>query len=263
MGTLDRLEPGAGVQVHRDIAYAPGPRGGLDVYAPRDPGQPLPVVIFFYGGNWNSGSKGDYAWVGKSLAREGYVVVIPDYRVYPQVRWPDFLRDSAKAVGWARDHAGQYGGDPRRLALMGHSAGAYNAVDLALDFRWLAEVGIDPSRDLRAVVGLSGPYDFLPLRSEELKTIFGPEAQRRDTQPISHVAAGAPPMFLATGDKDDIVDPGNSDRLAAALAAKGGAPQVVHYPKLNHAMTIGAFAAPLGWTAPVKRDVLAFLKARL
>lgn len=263
MGTLDALEPGRGVSVVRDVTYAPGERGTLDVYTPAAGGKARPVVVFFYGGNWNSGRKADYAWVGKALARDGYVVVIPDYRVYPQVRWPEFLRDSAQAVRWSRDHAARHGGDPTRIALMGHSAGAYNALELAVDGRWLGEVGLDPARDLRAVVGLSGPYDFLPLRSEELKTIFGPEASRADTQPITHVTGAGPPMLLAVGDRDDIVDPGNTERMATAVRTKGGQVETVHYPRLGHAMTIGAFARPLAWMAPVKRDVLAFLKRRL
>lgn len=262
-GALNATAPRGGVKVERDIAYAEGERRGLDVYAPKavQPGG-RPVVVFFYGGSWEFGSKADYAWVGSALARAGYVAVLPDYRLYPEARWPQFLQDSALAVKWARDHAGAYGGDPRRLVLMGHSAGAYNAVTLTVDRRWLAEVGLDPARDVRAAVGLSGPYDFLPLRSRTLMDIFGPEAARPDTQPINHVDGRAPPLLLATGDRDVVVDPGNSDRLAARVRAAGGTAQVIHYPKLDHARTAGALAERLRFLAPVMRDVRRFIDGR-
>jgi acetyl esterase/lipase len=260
-GVLNGVTASGAVAVTRGVAYEPGPRGGLDVYAPRAPGPGRPVVVFFYGGSWDSGSRADYAWIGQSLAGLGYVAVIPDYRIYPEARWPDFLRDSARAVRWTRDHAADFGGDPRRLVLMGHSAGAYNAVELGVDARWLRAVGLDPGRDLKAVVGLSGPYDFLPLRSERLKTIFGPEAGRPDTQPINHVDGHAPPLLLITGDRDRTVSPGNSDRLAAKVLAAGGRARVIHYPALDHIRTVAAMAGPLTWLAPVRRDVARFVDA--
>ena len=258
-GTLNSLEPKADVAVTRDIAYGSDPRQSLDVYSPSEALAGRPVVVFFYGGSWDSGSKTDYAWVGQALAHQGYVVVVADYRLYPQVRWPAFLMDCALAVHWAHDHAAQYGGDPTRLVLMGHSAGAYNAVELAVDYRWLSAVGLDPHRTIRAVVGLSGPYDFLPLHSEELQTIFGPEADRPDTQPINHVDGRAAPMLLVTGDQDHTVGPGNTDRMAAKVRSLGGVAQVIHYPTLDHVRMVGALAKPLRWTAPVLRDVSAFI----
>jgi acetyl esterase/lipase len=259
---LNVTAPSAGISVTRDIGYATGDRRTLDIYAPQRQAPGRPVVVFFYGGSWDSGAKKDYGWLGYALARQGYVVVLPDYRLYPQVRWPAFLQDGALAVRWARDHAQQYGGDTSRLVLMGHSAGAYNAVDLATDGRWLKAVGIDPATEISAVVGLSGPYDFLPVRTDELRDIFGPEASRADTQPINHVDGHAAPMLLITGDRDRVVDPGNSDRLAARIKTAGGQVRVIHYPKLDHVRTVGALAAPLRWLAPVMRDVTAFISER-
>ncbi len=260
--TLDTLEPKAGVTVTHDLAYGDGPRQQLDVYSPSQPLPGRPVVVFFYGGSWDSGSRADYGWVGDALARKGYVAILPDYRIYPQARWPMFLQDSALAVRWARDHAAAYGGDPSRLVLMGHSAGAYNAVDLAVDDRWLNAAGVDPHTQIRAVVGLSGPYDFLPLHSAELKTIFGPKADRPDTQPINHVDGREPPMLLATGERDNTVDPGNTDRMAARITAKGGTVQVIHYPTLDHVKMVVSLAAPLRWLAPVLRDATTYIDAQ-
>lgn len=256
---MNSVQPRGGVSVTRDIVYADGARGRLDVHAPPRTAAGRPVVVFFYGGNWEGGTKDDYAWVGAALARQGYVTILPDYRIHPEVAWPAFVQDSAKAVRWARDHAAEYGGDPDELVLMGHSAGAYNAVALAVDRRWLAAEGLDPRRDVKAVVGLSGPYDFLPLESDVLKTIFGPEAARPDTQPITHVDGQAPPMLLVTGDDDTIVLPGNSDRMAARVREKGGEAAVIRYPKTGHAHVVAALSGQLRWLAPVMRDVRRFV----
>src|SRR5665213_2089002 len=216
---LNAVEPRFDVSVTRDIAYEGGPRGRLDVYRPKRARGPAPVVIFLYGGSWQTGGKPEYAFVGDALATEGFLAVIPDYRLYPEVSWPTFLQDNARAVRWAREHAGEFGGDPDDLFLLGHSAGAYNAVMLALDGRWLAAVGMDPRRDLRGVIGLAGPYDFLPLRSEALKCIFGPPRGRPTTQPINHVEGRNPHLLLATDTADRLVEPGNTTRLAAKILA--------------------------------------------
>ena len=249
------------ISVTRNLAYADGDRHSLDVYAPRESGAPRTVMVFFYGGGWDSGSKADFAWVGAALARHGYVAVVPDYRVYPQVLWPKFLEDCAAAVRWVRDHVASYGGDPSALVLMGHSAGAYNAISLAVDGRWLTGVGMDPRRDLRAAIGLSGPYDFLPLDRQRLKIIFGPEHQWPDTQPINHVDGKSPPLLLLTGDRDEYVDPPENDRLAAKVSEKGGAATVIHYPLLNHGATLDAVAAPPNRTAPIMDDITRFIAA--
>jgi acetyl esterase/lipase len=259
-GALSTLSAAPGVTVVRDVAYGRDPRQRLDVYAPPGAAPGRPVVVFFYGGSWDSGAKADYAFVGQALARQGYLAVVADYRLFPRVAWPAFLMDCAFAVKWAHDHAAEYGGDAARLVVMGHSAGAYNAVELAVDDRWMAVAALD-RRNLAAVVGLSGPYDFLPLRTLELQRIFGPEADRADTQPINHVDGAAAPMLLITGDRDIIVNPGNTDRMAAKVRAAGGQAQVIHYPKLGHPLTVGVLAPPLQWIAPVMRDVSRFIDA--
>jgi acetyl esterase/lipase len=261
VGVLNAVEPKADVAITRDVAFMPGPRGGLDIYRPTNATAATPVVVFIYGGSWDSGSKAAYEFVGAALASEGFLAIIPDYRVYPEVRWPTFLQDNALAVRWAKDHAADYGGDPNKLFLMGHSAGAYDAVMLGVDLRWLGAVGLDPRRDLRGVIGLAGPYDFLPVRTDELRAIFGPEQQRPDTQPINHVEGQAPPMFLAADTADTVVEPSNTTRMAAKLRAAGDPVNEVYYKGLSHPLLIGVMAAPLRGLAPVRRDVTAWIKA--
>ena len=256
---LNTLQPGHGLVETHAIAYGGDPRQVLDVYAPEKQRPDAPVVVFFYGGGWNSGSRALYPFVGRSLAEEGFVVVIPDYRVYPQVRRPDFVKDSALAVRWTRDNAARFGGDPARLFVMGHSAGAYNAVELATDKRWLADVGMR-KQDLRGAIGLAGPYDFLPVRTDELRTIFGPEAQRPDTQPINHVEGDEPPMLLMAGAGDKTVDPGNTPRMAAKLRAAGSSVDAQLFPRISHAMAVGAISPPLRFTAPIFSKTVAFIR---
>ncbi|PWC39943.1 alpha/beta hydrolase, partial [Azospirillum sp. TSO35-2] len=256
---VDALTPRSGYSVTADLPFGADPRLRLDLYRPDHPAPGAPTVVFFYGGNWESGDKGQYRFVAQALTSRGYTVAIPDYRLYPQVRYPDFLRDSAAAVAWVRRHGPDHGGPIGPVAVMGHSAGAYNALMLAVDRRWLAEQGLDPARDLRAAIGLAGPYDFLPLQSEMLKDLFGPVERRPDSQPINHVSGhgsgGTPPMLLATGTADDTVLPRNTRNLTAKVRGVGGHVREVEYDGLGHIRIIAALAAPLRWLAPVLDDV--------
>ncbi len=249
-------------RVATGLAYAGGERHRLDVYAPdasgrRRDGAPAPVIVFVYGGNWDSGSRAMYGFVGGALAAGGAVAIIPDYRLYPAVRFPDFLCDCALAVRWAADHADAYGGGGP-LFLMGHSAGAYNVAMLGLDPGYLAAVGIDRRR-LHGVIGLAGPYDFLPLDTDELQDIFGPPRLLARTQPVNFVDAEAPPMLLCTGGADVTVRPSNTERLAARLRAVGRPVAERIYPGIGHREIIGAIAGPLRFLAPTLRDTLAYV----
>lgn len=261
VGVLNALAPRNGVMRVDTLAYAAGPRHGVDIYAPTPATAAAPVVVFFYGGGWEAGQRTMYRFVGATLAANGVVAVIPDYRVYPDARFPDFIVDGARAVAWARAHAAAYGGDPNRLFLMGHSAGAHIAALLSLDGRWLAAQGMSP-RALAGTIGLAGPYDFLPLETPTLKAIFGPPADWPASQPINFVGPGAPPMLLATAARDDDVATGNTYRLAARLRADGDDVVERVYPYVGHRTLMGAFAPPLGFLAPVRTDVLRFIADR-
>ena len=255
------LTPQVGFTRTANLTFMPGARGTLDVYEPAGPHAGAPMVVFFYGGNWDSGDRALYRFVGASLARAGVVTVIPDYRLYPEVRYPEFLKDNALAVRWAVDHAGAIGADPHRLFLMGHSAGAYDAAMLTLDRRWLATVGLDPRRDVRGTIGLSGPYDFLPLESGTLKAVFGPPDGRPATQPINHVDGDAPPMLLMAGDADTTVDPGNSRRLQQKIVAHGGQAELAIFPKASHSATVTALLPVFSSGLDVRGRVLDFIRS--
>ncbi|WP_419898728.1 alpha/beta hydrolase [Roseomonas sp. USHLN139] len=247
---LNRWAPEAARQ--EGIAYGPDPRHRLDLYAPLHPAPAAPLVVFFYGGNWTDGERAMYRFVAASLAGAGCRVAIPDYRLFPAVRFPAFLQDCALATAWACDQRAAGG-----TWLLGHSAGAYNAAMLALQPDWLAAVGRQPRRDLAGVIGLAGPYDFLPLRDAELEDIFAPDPAV--AQPINQVRGDNPPMLLLQGLADETVRPRNAESLAARIAAAGGPVRTRFYPDIGHAAILGALAGPLRFIAPVRRDVLGFM----
>ncbi len=242
----------------RDLPFGTGPRQRLDVYVPKGLEGTAPVLVFFYGGSWQSGSKDDYAFVGQALAAQGFVTVLPDYRLYPQARFPDFLKDGASAVAWIRDNIAAYGGDPRRIVLAGHSAGAYNAVMLGLDPRYLEAAGVDP-KSVRAVAGLSGPYDFLPLDQDTTIKVFGQAPNLAETQPLTFVGPLSPPAFLATGDSDETVKPRHTAQLAKRLRAANIPVQERIYKNLDHKDTLLALSVTFRSKAPELAEMSTFL----
>lgn len=253
---LGSIEPAApGGELH-DVAYAPGPRHAMDVYLPAPGDRPPPVVVFFYGGGWRSGNRASYQFVGRSLAARGAMTFVPDYRVWPEAGFPGFLQDAAASVAAAREEARRRGGDVSRFFLMGHSAGAYIAAMLALDPEYLLAAGIDPKASLSGVAGLAGPYDFLPLHDPVLEQIFAPVGPR--TQPITFAANASAPLLLLAGADDTTVYPANSQRLAARVRETGGRADTIVYPGIGHVTLMAAFALPLRFLAPVRRDVCEF-----
>ena len=242
---LNLAVPDGGYRETGDIVYGPAQRNKLDVYVPNAPvGKPLPVVVFFYGGSWEAGRRQDYQFVAEALTTNGFIAVLPDYRVYPEVVFPAFMQDAAAAVKWTREHIAEYGGDPAQLFVMGHSAGAHIAAMLALDGQYLNEVGMRP-QDLDGMIGLAGPYDFLPLQSDTLKIIFGPEDERWKSQPINFVDGQNPPMLLVVGTDDKRVLPRNTYNLASKIEAAGGPVEVAEFPGWGHIDVVARLAEPL------------------
>lgn len=254
---VNALTPSWGYQRTTDIAYGPLPRQKLDVYVP-DGVENAPVVVFFYGGRWSSGDKGGYEFVAQALTSRGYVVVVPDYRLYPQVTFPSFVQDAAKAVAWTHAHIAEYGGDAQKLFLMGHSAGAHIAAMLATNAEYLRAVG--GSVDwLAGMIGLAGPYDFLPISAADLQEIFAPESQWPRTQPVHFVNGNEPPMLLLHGGADHTVEPRNSKSLARLVRQAGGRAEVIIYPGVSHIGLIAKLAAPLRWTGSQLADIATFI----
>ncbi len=245
----------------RGAAYGADPRQRLDVYVPDKvaAGASLPVVIFFYGGGWVDGSRGDYAFAGRAFAAQGFVAVVADYRLVPEVRFPTFVQDGALAVKWVRDNIAHHGGDPARIALSGHSAGAYIAATLALDTRFLTSIGVDPAV-VRGAALLSGPYDFYPFTEQRGRDALGGWPRPLETQPISFARGDAPPMLLMHGTADTVVRPYNSKKLAAKLTALGAPVELKLYPGKSHTDTIKSLSPAFRGSTPALSDALAFLR---
>ena len=257
---LNALTPDSTFDKTAGIAYGDDPRQKLDVYVPRHALPDAPVVVFFYGGSWNSGAREDYNFVGEALASRGIVAVVADYRLYPQVRYPLFLQDGARAVAWTKAHIREFSGNPQRLYLMGHSSGGYNAAMLALDGDLLAAAGMSP-KDLRGWIGLAGPYDFLPIENPAVRPVFFWPDSPPQSQPINHVSRGAPPALLIAASEDDLVNPTrNTGGLAHKLRAAGVPVQDFYYSRPNHITLVATLSRPLRGLAPVLDQVVDFIK---
>ncbi len=261
LGAFDALAPrDDGVRrLVNNAAYGPHPRQRLDLYAPREPAPPRPVIVFIHGGSWRNGDRRDYNFLGAALAAQGLLAVLPNYRLVPEVRFPGFIEDCAAAVRWVRDHAHEHGGDSERLILVGHSAGAYNALMLALDPRFLREAGVEPGR-VRGAIGLAGPYDFLPFDATSTREAFGQAPEAAQTQPVHFARAGAPPLLLLWGADDTTVGPRNIASLERAMRAAGGQVETKIYPGIDHVEILLALSRPFRAKAPVLADLTAFAR---
>jgi acetyl esterase/lipase len=243
------------------VRYGSDPAQKLEMFLPADTGSakgPLPIVVFIHGGGWRSGDPHDYRFMARALAPQGYAVVLAGYRLYPKARYPGMLEDGAAALRWVADHAAKLGGDPSRVVLMGHSAGAYNAVMLGLDKRWLAARGLSADA-LRGVVGLAGPYDFYPFDSDATKLSFGKAPDPEETQPVVHARAGGPPLLLVHGTADTRVRPRNSVELARTMTRAGAPTRAVLLDGVTHEGLIMLFARPFSHDPRSLDAVLPFL----
>lgn len=256
--TVDRLTGSERrVALVEQARFGDHPRHTVAVYRAGQADAPLPVILFAHGGSWNSGDPADYGFVARGLAPEGFVVVLAGYRLHPEVQYPAMIEDTAAAVAWTRENIGRHGGDPDRIVLMGHSAGAYNVVMTALDRQWLGREGLDANA-LAGVIGLAGPYDFYPFDSDSTRASFGEAHYPQRTQPVSHARVDAPPLLA--GEADTTVKPRNTRALAMAMQQVGGAAQTGFYPGMDHADILLALASPWRRDRSVIDRIVAFAR---
>lgn len=261
LGWLNILLPrgGKSKRIVSGEPFGSHPRQKLDVYAPRQGSRPFPVLFFIYGGGWDSGEREDYEFAGRAFAAAGYVTVIADYRVGPEFLYPVFVEDGAAALDWVVGNIADYGGDPARLFLMGHSAGAYNAVMLGLVGQ---RFGVpDLGGRLKGVVGLSGPYDFYPFDVPQSIAAFSHVPEPEQTQPINLVNEATPPMCFVHGRKDVTCGPYHSERMAKKLAGLNRPVRLHMHDDLAHAGVLLALLPILRWRAPVYQEALDFMHA--
>ncbi len=259
VSVLNLVIPRSGYHIVRDLSYGRDPRQRLDLYVPDGLTAKAPVIVFFYGGSWQTGSKEMYLGFGQAFASQGIIVAVADYRLYPQVRYPTFIQDGANAFAYVHDHVAQYGGDPDRIFVAGHSAGAYIAVMLAADRQYLQDARANPGW-IRGVIGIAGPYNFLPLTDKDLIALFGGN-NRPDTQPITYIDGKRPPMLLAYGSADTTVGPHNTADLAAKLKSFGSPVEVHDYPGIGHIGIILSLAPGFRDNTTLRADITQFVKA--
>jgi acetyl esterase/lipase len=244
--------------VTRNVVYSERHGLRLDVYQPAGTPAPRALVVFFHGGGWTTGGKAQYQFVAEALLSRGYVVVVPEYRLYPATHFPGFIEDAAQAVAWAHRHASEHGAEPSQLFVMGHSAGAHIGAMVSFDERFLAAAGGKTSW-IRGFIGLAGPYDFLPLTDPELEKVFAPAEKLPESQPINFVDGTEPPALLLHGSSDDTVWPRNSEHLAAKIRAQGGQATERYYENMSHAGILGALSVYLRSRRTVLEDVATFV----
>jgi len=254
---LNFVTPSSDYTTHQDIAYQPNDDKKLDVYVPVIPDAKHSVVVFFYGGSWQTGSKELYRFVGQSLAKQGYVTIIADYRTYPGAYFPAFMEDAAYALKWTYKHAEQYGGNKNRIFVAGHSAGAHIAMMLTLDQSYLQSIHAQP-KWIHGVIGIAGPYDFLPFTDPKIKDLFSkvPDAE---TQPISYVRKNVPPVLLLHGTADNNVDSKNSVKLGKQLERDGNQVKLITYPSVDHIDIILAMSTYFSHKAAVLKNIKTFI----
>ncbi len=242
--------------------YGPLERQRIDIYPAKVKGTgPSPVLVFIYGGGWTEGRRSLYGFLGKAYAAKGFTVAVPDYRLYPEARFPDFVVDAALALKWVTDHIEDYGGDARRLHLMGHSAGAHIGALLCLDREHLGAVDLAPGR-IKTFTGIAGPYSFNPLKYDSTRPLFAHLEDVNVARPIKHAHGDAPPMLLLHSVPDKTVLIKDSQHLHAAINDAGGRARHIAYPRIGHIGIILAIAAPVRFLAPTFRDSLAFMRAQ-
>jgi acetyl esterase/lipase len=256
---LDALVPKTGYRLQEGIAYGADPHQKMDLYIPDKLQKPACTVLFFYGGRWSGGSRDLYRFAGQAFAARGCVTAVADYRLYPQVRYPLFLEDSAKAFVYLHRHAREFGGDPDRMFLAGHSAGAYNAVMLAVDPAYIKAAGGKASW-VKGAIGIAGPYDFLPFTDADVIDIFSTEKNKPLTQPIDHVRPGLPPLFLAHGLNDGEVLPKNTINMARKLREAGDPVTVKLYPDARHEAIILSLLDGFRRKIPLLHDIAVFIR---
>lgn len=255
---LNATVPKSGYVATLNVSYGKDARQKLDVYRPKKEGNGK-AVIFFYGGSWRTGNKKEYRFVAQALTSRGFIAVVPDYRVYPEVTFPKFVEDGAASVRWVYDNISKFGGNTNGIYLMGHSAGSHIAALLTLDAHYLKDVGLNRNV-IRATAGLSGPYDFTPNPWD--RPVFNQATNDTfidsNIEPIHFVDGKEPPMLLVQGLRDKIVSPSNTTNLAARIRETGGQVETIFYPRRGHVTVALALASKFHWLAPVLNDVTNF-----
>lgn len=261
LNAIDRLTGGSGgAALLATVSTGNHREQQVIVWGPDDNTQtnaPCPVLVFVHGGSWASGNPVDYGFIARAFVPKGFIVVLAGYRLGPDGKYPGMIEDTARAIGWTHSKIAHYGGDPARITIAGHSAGAYNVMMAALEKRWLTREGV-ASSDIAGVVGLSGPYEIYPYTSDASKAAFAHASDPHSTQPVAHIRGDAPPLLLIHGAKDKLVRPNNTPMLARMIEAAGGSAQAHLYPEMAHREPLVALASPWRQARDIDEKIATF-----
>ena len=213
-----------------ETVYGENHRHRFDSYLHLKPSGDRAKIIFLYGGGWQSGDRSDFRFVADTLCSLGFDVYVPDYRLYPEVRFDEILHDAVSAVDAIMNE------NEGTFFIMGHSAGAQLGALLALNPDLLQS----PER-ISGFIGLAGPYDFYPFTEDEHWDLFAPEEMYPDSQPVNYVRADAPPLLLLHGRDDMRVRRGHSKSLMEKQQAVGGQACREVYDNMGHVDIILSF----------------------
>lgn len=254
---LNTVTPSGSYQLTTDVKYGEHPRQRMDIYLPRDQPYQQQVVVFVYGGSWESGDKSDFPFIAQAFTRLGYITVLPNYRLYPEVEFPEFIHDVAAAIGALPDKLPAQCPSADKLILAGHSAGAHTAALLATDARYLEQAGASLEQ-ISAFIGLAGPYD-LPLDHEQVRDKFT-QVEGNEANPVALATAQTPPTLLIHGLSDNIALPDHAERFKARLETLG-IPVTLHlYPRRRHIDLVASLASPLRFWTPAYQDIQQYLQ---
>ncbi len=251
---LNGITPASTFEKTKNVSYGDSSSGEvLDIYRSEKPKADAPVLMFVHGGSWDSGNKDMYKFLAEGFTKSGYDIVLPNYRLYPDAKFPNFLEDNAKAVA----HTSKaFPG--RSIVLMGHSAGGYNVLMLGLRDEYLKAAGVDLCASVAGIVGLAAPTGIVPLKSERLIEIF-PDRFTGDDAALNNVSAPAPALFLGHGESDTSVYPQNSEALAEKVIARGGKATLKIYPGQSHTDVVKLLSRHFDDDATLKEDVVEFI----
>lgn len=252
---LNATIPKSGFELHEQ-AYGPDPRQRMDIYLPKQKVTGKAPIVFVFGGAWRSGSKEDFLFVAEALSSLGHAVIIPNYRLYPAVRYPEIIDDVSQAIAYLEKNSSQLIGEPLQpFILMGHSSGAHAAALLATKAQYLQKFAV--KTPVKALIGLAGPYD-LPLDLEEVAQVFG-QADPKVVNASINPSANSPATLLLHGEADDRVLAKHSRAFAAALEKAKASVELHIYPKVDHVRILASLAKPLRSLNPSYQDISAFL----
>ncbi len=260
MSLVSQLVANQNISVQKNISYGPLNRQSLDHYQPKTGSTQKPILIFYYGGGWESGEKSIYHFIGAELASKGFDVIIPDYRLFPEVKFPKFINDAALAYNWVWQHLAQK--NERPIVLIGHSAGAHIAALMAYDQTYLNKFSsaANPKFKPAGFIGFAGPYAFNPVTWHTTKDIFSTTKNEDLARPVAFINSKSPTSLLFHGEEDTVVKKWNMETLTKALKANKVEVEANLLPGISHIDIMLNIGLPLKQQKNILEKMMKFIK---